>query len=188
MMYVCVHPALHADGRTKLVTFESGSTLEVDTVMYCIGRTPNVDSLNLSAVGIAQAADGAIQVDAYSRTSVPHIFAIGDVTNRLQLTPVAIHEGQCFADTAFGGDGATAVPARAPDYVNVPSAGIVSSTLRCSFFNSDISDRMNTCVNTMMCVRVCVLGERLFVSACMYVLSLTCVLHASVLFELCRAS
>jgi glutathione reductase (NADPH) len=115
---------LHADGRTRLVTFANGSVLEVDTVMYCIGRTPNVDALNLAAVGVAQAADGAITVDAYSRTSVAHIFAIGDVTNRMQLTPVAIHEGQCFADTAFGGVGTATAAARAPDYVNVPSAGI----------------------------------------------------------------
>ena len=107
---------LHVDGRQRVVHFASGPALTVDTVMFAIGRVPNTASLNLAAAGVPLAADGAVVVDAQSRTAVPHIFAIGDVTNRMQLTPVAIHEGQCFAETAFGG------VTRSPDYDSVASA------------------------------------------------------------------
>ena len=62
--------------------------------MFAAGRSPNVSTLNLSAVGVLQAKDGSIVVDALSRTTVPSVYAIGDVTNRMQLTPVAIYEGQ----------------------------------------------------------------------------------------------
>ena len=110
---------LNADGVTKTVRFAAGPPLQVDTVMFAIGRKPNVEPLNLAAAGVATApSDGAVAVDAQSRTNIAHIFAIGDVTNRMQLTPVAIHEGQCFVDTAFG----TQSEARGPDYTAVPSA------------------------------------------------------------------
>ena len=62
---------------------------------------PNVEGLGLEAVGVELNKTGAIQVDEYSRTSVDHIWAIGDVTDRLQLTPVAIHEAMCFVETVF---------------------------------------------------------------------------------------
>jgi glutathione reductase (NADPH) len=75
----------------------------VDKVMFATGRRPNVKGLGLEAAGVALNDKGAIAVDEFSRTSVPHIYAVGDVTDRVALTPVAIREGHAFADTVFGG-------------------------------------------------------------------------------------
>ncbi|WP_321932066.1 glutathione-disulfide reductase [Paraburkholderia guartelaensis] len=80
----------------------SGEILEVDLVMAATGRRPNTGGLGLERVGIHVDARGAIPVDSYSRTSCDHVYAVGDVTNRRNLTPVAIHEGHAFADTVFG--------------------------------------------------------------------------------------
>jgi glutathione reductase (NADPH) len=80
-----------------------GLALEADQVMFAIGRSPNVEGLGLDKAGVALGAGGAIAVDAASRTNVPHIHAVGDVTNRVNLTPVAIREGHAVADTVFGG-------------------------------------------------------------------------------------
>ena len=91
-------------------------TFMVDRVMFATGRWPNVSGLGLEAAGVALARSGGIAVDEFSQTSVPHIHAVGDVTNRVNLTPVAIREGHAFADTVFGGK-PTAV-----DHVNVPTA------------------------------------------------------------------
>nr|CAD6414384.1 glutathione-disulfide reductase [Rhizobium sp. Q54] len=78
-----------------------GRTLAVEAVMLALGRDPNTAGLGLEAAGVATDERGAIVVDDYSRTSVPHIFALGDVTDRVQLTPVAIHEAMCFIETEF---------------------------------------------------------------------------------------
>ena len=75
----------------------------VDKVMFATGRRPNVAGLGLETAGVRLDDKGAIAVDEFSRTSVPHIYAVGDVTDRLALTPVAIREGHAFADTVFGG-------------------------------------------------------------------------------------
>lgn len=75
----------------------------VDQVMFATGRRPNVHGLGLEKAGIVLTERGAIAVDEYARTSVPHIYAIGDVTDRINLTPVAIREGHAFADNVFGG-------------------------------------------------------------------------------------
>jgi glutathione reductase (NADPH) len=80
-----------------------GVHLEVDQVMYATGRVPNVRGLGLRETGMEVRADGTIVVDDMSNTSVEHIYAVGDVTNRVNLTPVAIHEGHAFADSVFGG-------------------------------------------------------------------------------------
>ncbi|MFM0008082.1 glutathione-disulfide reductase [Paraburkholderia dipogonis] len=85
-----------------LVYLGSGEILEVDLVMAATGRRPNTGSLGLERVGVQVDARGAIPVDSYSRTACDHVYAVGDVTNRLNLTPVAIHEGHAFADTVFG--------------------------------------------------------------------------------------
>lgn len=97
-------------------SLSDGSQLETDLVLFAIGRHPNSADLGLEEAGVELAPDGAIRVDAYSRTSVPSIWAIGDVTNRINLTPVAIHEGVCLSETLFG-----AAP-RSPDHENVPAA------------------------------------------------------------------
>ncbi len=90
--------------------------LEADVVLFAIGRRPNSEGLGLEALGVEIDAEGAIKVDADSRSTVPSIFAVGDVTNRVQLTPVAIREGHAFADTQFGGN------PRHVDYDCIPSA------------------------------------------------------------------
>jgi glutathione reductase (NADPH) len=93
-----------------------GNQITADQVMFAIGRPPNITGLGLEAAGVRLAENGGIAVDEFSRTTVPHIYAVGDVTNRVNLTPVAIREGHAFADTVFGGK-PTAV-----DHTNVPTA------------------------------------------------------------------
>lgn len=85
------------------VMLSDHESIVVDQVMFATGRRPNVDGLGLEKAGLKRDEKGAITVDAYSRTSVPHIYAVGDVTDRVNLTPVAIREGHAFADTVFGG-------------------------------------------------------------------------------------
>ncbi len=80
-----------------------GRTIKVDQVLVATGRRPNTEALGLERVGIETDRVGAIPVDSYSRTIAPSVFAVGDVTNRANLTPIAIREGHAFADTLFGG-------------------------------------------------------------------------------------
>jgi glutathione reductase (NADPH) len=82
--------------------FSDGKTLDTDVLLWALGRVPNIEGLGLADVGVALNERGAIAVDADNRTSVPSIFAVGDVTDRVQLTPVAIREGHSFADRQFG--------------------------------------------------------------------------------------
>lgn len=84
------------------VELEDGETLEADKVMFATGRSPNTTGLGLEVVGVKLGELGEILVDERSRTSVENIYAVGDVTDRINLTPVAIREGQAFADTLFG--------------------------------------------------------------------------------------
>ncbi|WP_149589936.1 glutathione-disulfide reductase [Tabrizicola flagellatus] len=79
-----------------------GSEREFDLVLYATGRRPNTAGLGLEGIGITLGRNGEIPVDAYSQTAVPSVFAVGDVTGRINLTPVAIREGHAFADTVFG--------------------------------------------------------------------------------------
>ncbi|MBY0350345.1 glutathione-disulfide reductase [Tabrizicola sp.] len=79
-----------------------GSEREFDLVLYATGRRPNTGGLGLEGLGVEFGRDGRIVVDRYSQTAVPSIFAVGDVTGRINLTPVAIREGHAFADTVFG--------------------------------------------------------------------------------------
>eukprot|EP00755_Sulcionema_specki_P005000 Sspe_Gene.31539::Locus_15546_Transcript_1_1_Confidence_1.000_Length_1590::g.31539::m.31539/K00383/GSR, gor; glutathione reductase (NADPH) len=79
------------------------------------GRTPNTGGLGLEAAGV-ETEKGAVKVDDLSRTNVPNIYAIGDLTNRMMLTPVALHEAMCFVNTVYGGK-----PTK-PCHVSVPSA------------------------------------------------------------------
>lgn len=84
------------------VKLEDGNTVVADTVLYATGRVPNVDGLGLDAAGVSQGAQGAIAVNAHYQTNVPHIFAVGDVTARVQLTPVALGEAMVVVDHLFG--------------------------------------------------------------------------------------
>ena len=98
------------------ITYENGSSQEVDAVLFATGRKPNTAALGLESAGVKLAADGAVIVDRYSKSSVDSIYAVGDATNRLNLTPVATAEGMALAATLFDG-----VPT-APDHENVPTA------------------------------------------------------------------
>ena len=91
-----------ADAGVVAVTL-GGERLAVDQVMFAIGRSPNTAGLGLEAAGVVTGKRGAVKVDARSQSSVPHIYAVGDVTDRVNLTPVAIREGHAFADSVFGG-------------------------------------------------------------------------------------
>ena len=84
------------------VDMEGCDDIEADAVLFAIGRIPNVEGLGLEEIGVELGERGQIKVDADSRTNIPSIFAVGDVTDRIQLTPVAIREGHAFADSQFG--------------------------------------------------------------------------------------
>jgi glutathione reductase (NADPH) len=99
-----------------LVDGGAAGTIETDLVLWAIGRVPKTKDLGLEALGVALDKDGAVIVDEYNRTNVPGIYAVGDVTNRVQLTPVAIREGHAFADTVFDNN------PRTIDYGSIPTA------------------------------------------------------------------
>ena len=84
-----------------VATLVDGDKIETDFIMYATGRSPNTQGLCLDLLGVKTKPNGAVEVDAYSQTSVPNIYAVGDVTDRAALTPVAIREGQAFAETVF---------------------------------------------------------------------------------------
>ena len=90
---------------------------KADLVMFAVGRIPNTEGLGLDKAGVELGEGGEVKVDRFSKTNVDYIYAVGDVTDRVQLTPVAIREGQAFADTVFGGAEPVAV-----DHSCVPSA------------------------------------------------------------------
>jgi glutathione reductase (NADPH) len=104
-----------ADG-VLVVHFAGGASVQCETFMCAIGRIANTDGLGLDSAGVELDATGAVRVDEYSRSTCPSIYAVGDVTNRVQLTPVAIREGHAFADTVFGNN-----PTKV-DYGCIPSA------------------------------------------------------------------
>jgi len=104
------------DDGSFLVTIGDRSPIPADAVLVATGRRPKTAGLGLEAVGIETGPNGAIPVDEYNRTSCPSIYAVGDVTDRVQLTPVAIREGHAFADTVFGKS------PRTIDYACIPSA------------------------------------------------------------------
>ena len=100
--------SLHCDGQANL--------LNVDTLLWAIGRDPNTDALNLSAAGVVINRNGSIPTDPFQSTNIPGIYAIGDVTERFHLTPVAIAAGRRLADRLFGGQ-----PDRRLLYENIPT-------------------------------------------------------------------
>ena len=103
------------DGRLR-TTLSDGDRLDVDAVLSAIGRVPNTRGIGLEECGVELDGESAIRVDRYSRTSVPSIYAIGDCTNRMNLTPVAIAEARAFFETVFRGK------PTAMDYSDVPTA------------------------------------------------------------------
>ncbi|MEQ9445618.1 MAG: glutathione-disulfide reductase [Rhodospirillaceae bacterium] len=111
-----------ADGRLSVMV-DRGEELIVDQVMYATGRSPNTDGLGLENAGVKVTKDGAIIVDEWNRSSVENVFAVGDVTDRVNLTPVAINEGRVFAETFFNNNPLTL------DYTNIASAVFTQPTV-----------------------------------------------------------
>ena len=104
------------DDGSLTIKLAGADPFETDLLMFATGRSPRSEGLGLEEVGVELAKNGAIKVDRFSKSSVDHIYAVGDVTDRVQLTPVAIREGHAFADTVFGNN-PTAV-----DHSNIPTA------------------------------------------------------------------
>ena len=104
------------DDGSLLMRMKGCDDIEADALLFATGRVPNVEGLGLAEAGVELGERGEVKVDQHSRTSVPSIFAVGDVTDRIQLTPVAIREGHAFADSQFGDHVWTV------DYDNVPNA------------------------------------------------------------------
>lgn len=104
------------DDGALVVSMAGGTLVECDALMFALGRIPNTTGLGLESAGVELDALRAIRVDASSRSTCPSIYAVGDVTNRVQLTPVAIREAQAFAESVFGNEPTTV------DYDCIPSA------------------------------------------------------------------
>ncbi len=104
------------DGDKIRVTDTNGVETLFDQVMYATGRVPNADNLGLEEVGVERGRKGEIKVTPYSQTGVPSVYAIGDVTDRVNLTPVAIREGMAFVETVFNGNPTS------PDHDLIPTA------------------------------------------------------------------
>lgn len=133
---------IEKQGNSLQVEMDKGKILSVDQVMYATGRVPNVRNLGLGNTGVELHASGWIVVDEFSRTSVDHIWAVGDVTNRVNLTPVALYEGHAFADTEFGGKSRPVahefVPSAVFSQPTVGSVGYSEHDARMHFGDLDI--------------------------------------------------
>ena len=108
---------IEKQGKAFQVTLEDGSALETDLVMVATGRAPNTKGLGLEAAGVELAANGAVKVDDHFCSNVPSVYALGDVIDRVQLTPVAIAEAMVVVDHMFGADAMADM-----SYDNIPSA------------------------------------------------------------------
>jgi glutathione reductase (NADPH) len=139
----CTVDKIDRHGKEFTTHLSNGSSLASDLVMFAIGRHPNVAKLGIENAGIGvNPKNGGIAVDAFSRSSVVNIYAIGDVTHRVNLTPVAIREGHAFADTVFGKSRVQV------DHSNIPSAvfsqpevgtvGMTETEARAHFSHVDI--------------------------------------------------
>ncbi|MCC8964550.1 glutathione-disulfide reductase [Bradyrhizobium sp. Pear76] len=139
----CTVAKIDKHGKDFTTHLSSGSSIASDQVMFAIGRHPNVRGLGLEAAGVAiNPANGGIQVDGWSKTSVDNIYAVGDVTHRTNLTPVAIREGHAFADTVFGKrpvqvDHAT-IPTAVFSQPEVGTVGLTEAEARAQYSHVDI--------------------------------------------------
>lgn len=121
--------AIRKHGTALEVTLDNGQVLQADCVLRATGRRPNTRGLGLVEAGVALDAAGAVVVDVYSQTSAPGVYAVGDVTDRVNLTPMAIREGHAFADTVFGKHPRTVDHSLVPSAVfTTPEAGTVGLT------------------------------------------------------------
>lgn len=140
---VNANPAcIEKSGHGLAVTLEDGGVIETDCIMYATGRRPNIAGLGLEAAGVAVNARGAIAVDEYSHTSAANIWALGDVTDRVNLTPVAIHEAMCFVSTVFGGKPIPVdhelIPTSVFSQPNIGTCGMTEESARQRHENIDV--------------------------------------------------
>ena len=138
----CKVAAIQKDGNRLFARFSNGFQQTADCVMFATGRTPNIHKLGLKEAGVEIAKNGGIAIDEYSRTAVPSIYAVGDVTNRVNLTPVAVREGMAFADTVFGGKPTAVDHSKVPTAVfcdpEVGVVGVTEAEARARFARTDI--------------------------------------------------
>ena len=122
------------DDGSLTVSMTNHDDLEVDCVMFATGRLPNTEGLGLEEAGVELTDRGAVKVDRFSKSSVESIYAVGDVTDRVQLTPVAIREGQAFADTVFGNKPTTvsydAIPSAVFSHPPIAGVGLTEGEAR----------------------------------------------------------
>jgi glutathione reductase (NADPH) len=139
----CTVDKVDKHGKEFTSHLSNGSSVASDRVMFAIGRHPNIANLGLEKAGVAiNPNDGGIAVDGFCRTSAPNIYAIGDVTHRLNLTPVAIREGHAFADTVFGKRSVqvdhTDIPTAVFSQPEVGTVGLTEAQARAQFSRVDI--------------------------------------------------
>jgi len=138
----CTPVSLTKQGNSIQVEFNDNTRQSFDLVMFATGRKPNSAGLGLEGAGVKLAADGAVVVDNYSKSSVDSIHAIGDVTNRLNLTPVATAEGMALAKTLFGGTPTPVdheyVPTAVFAHPNLGTVGLSEETARQRYGKVDI--------------------------------------------------
>ena len=139
----CTVDKVDKHGKDFTSHLSNGSSVASDQVMFAIGRHPNVANLGLEKAGVAiNPENGGIAVDGFSRTSAPNVYAIGDVTHRINLTPVAIREGHAFADTVFGKRQVRVDHADIPTAVfcqpEVGTVGLTEAQARAQFSHVDI--------------------------------------------------
>ncbi|MCA1458446.1 glutathione-disulfide reductase [Bradyrhizobium sp. BRP22] len=139
----CTVTKVDRHGKEFTTHLSNGSSLASEKVMFAIGRHPNVANLGLEKAGVAiNPNNGGIAVDAWSKSSVPNIYAIGDVTHRHNLTPVAIREGHAFADTVFGKRPVqvdhTSIPTAVFSQPEVGAVGLTEAEARAQFSHVDI--------------------------------------------------
>ncbi|MCC7483187.1 MAG: FAD-dependent oxidoreductase, partial [Hyphomicrobiales bacterium] len=124
------------------ITLEDGAVFGAGHVMFATGRLPNVVNLGLENAGVDLTPHYAVKVDAYSRTTADNIYAVGDVTNRVNLTPVAIREGQTFADNVFGGQDVktdhTLIPTAVFSQPEIGTIGLTEAQARTDHAKIDI--------------------------------------------------
>ncbi len=124
------------------IALSNGNEIDAGGIMYATGRAPNTKGLGLETAGVALGAKGEVKVDAQSRTNVPSIWAVGDVTDRVNLTPVAIREGHAFADTVFGNRpweaDHTMIPTAVFSEPEIGTVGMAEAEARAKFRDVDI--------------------------------------------------
>jgi glutathione reductase (NADPH) len=139
----CTVTKIDKPNKEFITHLSNGSSIASNQVMFAIGRHPNIANLGLENAGVAiNSKNGGIAVDGFSKTSVPNVYAIGDVTHRINLTPVAIREGHAFADTVFGNKTIevdhTTIPTAVFSQPEVGTVGLTETEARAQFSHVDI--------------------------------------------------